>query len=89
MCLCACLDRENPSNAAAHLIELVLVFFVTFLLCYRQDRLLCRIIGITDANWGLDLVVFGVLIEVIDITTCLQTTGQPIQHLVARKVLSA
>ena len=84
MCLCACLNRENPSNAAVHVIELFLVFFVPFLLCYRQDRLLCRRIGITDVNWVLDSMVFGVLTEVTYLTTCLQTTGQPIQHRLAR-----
>ena len=34
-------------------------------------------------------MVFGVLAEVTDLTTCLQTTGQPIQHRVARKILTA
>ena len=33
-------------------------------------------------------MMFGVLIEVTELTTCLQTTGQPIQHRVARKILS-
>lgn len=34
-------------------------------------------------------MMFAALIEVTELITCLQTTGQPIQHRVARKILSA
>lgn len=34
-------------------------------------------------------MMFAVLIEVTELITCLQTTGQPIQHRIARKILSA
>ena len=33
-------------------------------------------------------MMFGALIEVTELTTCLQTNGQPIQHRVACKILS-
>ena len=65
-----------------------LLLVVSLLLWHRQDRLLCKRTGVTDANWGLDLMIFGVLTGMTELTTCLQTTGQPIQHRVAREILA-
>ena len=72
----------------AHMFSHSLLFDVFLILWYRQDKLLCKKTGVTDANWGLDSMIIGVLAGVTELTTCLQTTGQPIQHHVARIILS-
>jgi len=67
-----------------------LLLVVFLILWYRQDKLLCKRTGVTDANWGLDSMIIGVLAGVTELTTCFQTTGQPIEieHRVARIILS-
>ena len=72
----------------AHMVVCSFLLVVFFLLWYRQDKLLCKRTGVTDANWGLDSMIIGVLAGVTELTTCLQTTGQPIQHPIARIILS-
>ena len=72
----------------AHMVSHSLLFDVFLILWYRQDKLLCKKTGVTDANWGLDSMIIGVLAGVTELTTCLQTTGQPIQHRVACIILS-
>ena len=76
------------SARSSHGWSFSLLLVVSLLLWHKQDRFLCKRTGVTDTNWGLDSMMFGVLTGVTELTTCLQTTGQPIQHRVAREILA-
>ena len=52
----------------------------------KQDRLLYKKVGVNDSNWGIDSMMTGMLIDLTVMTTRIQTTGQPIQHCLAREI---
>ena len=52
----------------------------------KQDILLDRERGITDTNWGLNSLMYGMLTPVTVCIERLQTTKQPIQHRLKREL---
>ena len=52
----------------------------------KHDVLLDKERGITDTNWGLNSLMYGMLTPITVCIERLQTTKQPIQHRVKREL---